>query len=207
MSSAGNTRGLIEAETRPRRPCIRSISGLPRGIPAASLKLRESQEGDSVAAHRGLPRGIPAASLKRRQVLQRVFRDWCLPRGIPAASLKPSGQTSTTGQNERLPRGIPAASLKLRRGGGARQWRGRLPRGIPAASLKHAGPQRHHLQLHQSSAGNTRGLIEASATHTSTGRCSTSSAGNTRGLIEAEMRIAIFPLSRWVFRGEYPRPH
>ena len=51
---------------------------LPRGIPAASLKLRN---GERVVwlADLGLPRGIPAASLKlvdghSRRVLRRVFR-------------------------------------------------------------------------------------------------------------------------------------
>ena len=73
-SSAGNTRGLIEADSLRAMPA--NWTRLPRGIPAASLKLlprccRAEKRGS-------LPRGIPAASLK-------VFR---LPRGIPAASLK-----------------------------------------------------------------------------------------------------------------------
>ena len=35
-----------------------------------------------------------------------------------------------------------------------------------------------------------------------------SSAGNTRGLIEAEVKtVPNFPNYSCVFRGEYPRPH
>ena len=58
-----------------------------------------------------------------------------------------------------------------------------LPRGIPAASLKLA-----HLALWR------RGLLR-------------SSAGNTRGLIEAWGPRAWSPRPVRVFRGEYPRPH
>ena len=85
--------------------------------------------------------------------------------------------------------------------------------------------------LGQSSAGNTRGLIEAGrpsidgssparlprgipAASLKPGRaappCSsaaTSSAGNTRGLIEAWITSKGARAGRWVFRGEYPRPH
>ena len=106
-----------------------------------------------------------------------------------------------------------------------------LPRGIPAASLKRTAWLTDREILMGSSAGNTRGLIEA-RTHglTPLRRC-TSSAGNTRGLIEAIAGISCSParslsLPRGipaaslkprvrdppavvlhVFRGEYPRPH
>ena len=81
-----------------------------------------------------------------------------------------------------------------------------------------------------SSAGNTRGLIEAAARRRGEPACAASSAGNTRGLIEASPRRRV--RSSWgslprgipaaslkpfrgvtelddalVFRGEYPRPH
>ena len=62
MSSAGNTRGLIEAPYKQRntyKPYIR----LPRGIPAASLK-QGRVNTDSNVRIGCLPRGIPAASLK-----------------------------------------------------------------------------------------------------------------------------------------------
>ena len=60
-----------------------------------------------------------------------------------------------------------------------------LPRGIPAASLKLERRQRPDNRAVESSAGNTRGLIEAMMeTHLSIHRVA-SSAGNTRGLIEA----------------------
>ena len=60
VSSAGNTRGLIEA--RRCSPWRRLSWRLPRGIPAASLKLLRQRRG--VERIVGLPRGIPAASLK-----------------------------------------------------------------------------------------------------------------------------------------------
>ena len=58
-----------------------------------------------------------------------------------------------------------------------------LPRGIPAASLKRYGVdvgQRNETE---------------------------SSAGNTRGLIEAEDTWILWLATEQVFRGEYPRPH
>ena len=58
-----------------------------------------------------------------------------------------------------------------------------------------------------SSAGNTRGLIEASAANAACRSSSSSSAGNTRGLIEATTMVAARVARRGVFRGEYPRPH
>ena len=183
MSSAGNTRGLIEAAwgSQAHRPA----TSLPRGIPAASLKRLAPGRGKHALQVFRLPRGIPAASLKlcvvcttadgpgrssagntrglieayRTSRVGRVGQR--LPRGIPAASLKPE-QWHRFGFDPRgLPRGIPAASLKLQ---------GRLPhmaagvglpRGIPAASLKPDCRSMDH-QCGGSSAGNTRGLIEAS---------------------------------------------
>ena len=108
-----------------------------------------------------LPRGIPAASLKRAVQVRHDRIIGCLPRGIPAASLKPSGGGGVTGLHARLPRGIPAASLKPALAGAWVLWGD------------------------ESSAGNTRGLIEAKRrTPTKFPGCR-SSAGNTRGLIEA----------------------
>ena len=60
MSSAGNTRGLIEASSRSIRPTGRLPSSA--GIPAASLKREPTPRRSS--DRRRLPRGIPAASLK-----------------------------------------------------------------------------------------------------------------------------------------------
>ena len=133
-SSAGNTRGLIEAPGRPSsaRPPIR----LPRGIPAASLKLDKRTKGKPLTS--SLPRGIPAASLKLVGDLAAGRVPVRLPRGIPAASLKLEGLLERVGDSLRLPRGIPAASLKPSRSG--------LPK----------------RRRRESSAGNTRGLIEAS---------------------------------------------
>ena len=58
MSSAGNTRGLIEAPARPR--CSRGSSGLPRGIPAASLKRASGGAFDAelLASSAGNTRGL-----------------------------------------------------------------------------------------------------------------------------------------------------
>ena len=88
-------------------------------------------------------------------------REWSLPRGIPAASLKLGVTPLPRSRGNSLPRGIPAASLKLRVAGSPGERRTRLPRGIPAASLKlHVSPRCLPF-TRQSSAGNTRGLIEA----------------------------------------------
>ena len=112
----------------------RKSARLPRGIPAASLKLH------LVAYHRrnnqssaGNTRGLIEAH--RRGAAIRRFPS--LPRGIPAASLKRVGYKS-----------VP----RLRVG---------LPRGIPAASLKRRPERRAPPPRPPSSAGNTRGLIEA----------------------------------------------
>ena len=140
-SSAGNTRGLIEARrSRGRLPMSRrgSSAGNTRGLieagfmPAhASLRSR-------------LPRGIPAASLKRLHVHQRRRTGLGLPRGIPAASLKRPLSPPTITQSIRLPRGIPAASLKPDLEAPDAALRQRLPRGIPAASLKPNSSRRPH---------------------------------------------------------------
>ena len=59
----------------------------------------------------------------------------------------------------------------------------------------------------RSSAGNTRGLIEAGVVPSHSSSKRQSSAGNTRGLIEADA-VAVGALINFaVFRGEYPRPH
>ena len=58
-----------------------------------------------------------------------------------------------------------------------------------------------------SSAGNTRGLIEALAPWSRRGAAPPSSAGNTRGLIEAAAQTWSATFAEDVFRGEYPRPH
>ena len=181
-SSAGNTRGLIEA---PRKYVSDNVGGvrLPRGIPAASLKLRKLRR--SRKAFFSLPRGIPAASLKH---------------------VEPGASCATA---HRLPRGIPAASLKQQpHGADAQAVRRRLPRGIPAASLKRL---LHSAELPlwngPSSAGNTRGLIEARSRVRRMRISPLSSAGNTRGLIEAARGASTLPPFSQVFRGEYPRPH
>ncbi len=163
-SSAGNTRGLIEATSA--AVAMACSSSLPRGIPAASLKLGHHVE----------------LSLAKER----------LPRGIPAASLKLGRRPDQCADLLRLPRGIPAASLK------------RLV-GIPAAchpDLSSAGNTRglieacgmlvNHRNLGlKSSAGNTRGLIEARESYRRpSSPWFTSSAGNTRGLIEARRRTA-----------------
>ena len=114
-SSAGNTRGLIEAR-EPEEPPP-STRSLPRGIPAASLKLdrgedamlaqRESSAGNT----RGLieapsvpdrPSSAPLSSAGNTRGLIEAASGWALapsppprlPRGIPAASLKPNGRSA-----------------------------------------------------------------------------------------------------------------
>ena len=58
----------------------------------------------------------------------------------------------------------------------------------------------------ESSAGNTRGLIEATQSPEQQHHRGESSAGNTRGLIEAWCARCCQNGPN-VFRGEYPRPH
>ena len=96
---------------------------------------------------------------------------------------EPHPSRSAPGRRSGLPRGIPAASLKLRHAERHVVGEPRLPRGIPAASLKRVRFVPSHGGFPASSAGNTRGLIEAL-------RCETR-----------------HPPSLAVFRGEYPRPH
>ena len=76
MSSAGNTRGLIEAPARPSGPCRRT--GLPRGIPAASLKptLQAPEEEGRRESSAGNTRGLIEAYNARiiNAVLLYVFR-------------------------------------------------------------------------------------------------------------------------------------
>ena len=135
-SSAGNTRGLIEASgSAPSRSALpMSSAGNTRGLIEAPL----SQASYFLAAFGSLPRGIPAASLKRDHVLRVQVGGECLPRGIPAASLK---------RVRAVDDGLACPSL---------------PRGIPAASLKRAAENSARISSSVSSAGNTRGLIEAS---------------------------------------------
>ena len=84
-----------------------------------------------------------------------------------------------------LPRGIPAASLKHEAAGHVEGVRLGLPRGIPAASLKRGLLLWWVATDGASSAGNTRGLIEAQTSAENLPVRCQSSAGNTRGLIEA----------------------
>ena len=208
------------------------VWSLPRGIPAASLKLGQmgATAGGMGASSAGNTRGLIEA--------EDVYRI--------AADINRSSAGNTRGLIE-----------AIRRAGWSNALRFCLPRGIPAASLKRLMQATFYAAL-ASSAGNTRGLIEAraDARRPGTDRCS-SSAGNTRGLIEASYASAGMPgtptslprgipaasLKRWanrplrpaeergssagntrgliearrrksrnrdaprVFRGEYPRPH
>ena len=155
-SSAGNTRGLIEAWW-------------------ASMSMRRGRSC--------LPRGIPAASLKRHAP-ELLALDVCRSSAGNTRGLIEAGPLQLAGLHPtRLPRGIPAASLKRIDRRNTQTCKDRLPRGIPAASLKRVGGLGPVVHAGLSSAGNTRGLIEAR-----------SRSGTT---------------ARWtcVFRGEYPRPH
>ena len=84
-SSAGNTRGLIEAGGPATCPLASepSSAGNTRGLIEAGAGWR-AVDGGAV----GLPRGIPAASLKRIATGRNLGEVASLPRGIPAASLK-----------------------------------------------------------------------------------------------------------------------
>ena len=82
-----------------------------------------------------------------------------------------------------------------------------LPRGIPAASLKHPRQQKRRENDPESSAGNTRGLIEAGPHRGRPDR----TARLPRGIPAASLKLRAADLIAAglddVFRGEYPRPH
>ena len=180
---------------------------LPRGIPAASLKpiggCGTSQ--DHRASSAGNTRGLIEACGK--SLWPGIF-DGSLPRGIPAASLKLPSFLSSQECLVRLPRGIPAASLKPVFPG----LRSTHPRVSSAGNTRGLIEARRRTETveesHESSAGNTRGLIEASAIQIDyRAGVRRSSAGNTRGLIEACRGRCRGCCRAGVFRGEYPRPH
>ena len=157
-SSAGNTRGLIEARKRSRFPFRTrptSSAGNTRGLIEAWMVPQVGVEPTRSSA--GNTRGLIEA--RRPQKHSIVFV--CLPRGIPAASLKRGDPHERLHHRRRLPRGIPAASLKRLPRGSRGRLPGGLPRGIPAASLKRQPGERLQVAVRRSSAGNTRGLIEA----------------------------------------------
>ena len=161
-------RGIPAASLKPERWwCIRTRdSRLPRGIPAASLKPQSSAR-ESLPEYRssaGNTRGLIEATASSASLWAKC---WCLPRGIPAASLKQGVDPRRGETRPGLPRGIPAASLKPERWWCIRTRDSRLPRGIPAASLKPQSSARESLPEYRSSAGNTRGLIEATASSAS----------------------------------------
>ena len=179
MSSAGNTRGLIEA--RSASHCgyvLTSSAGNTRGLIEAHWHWSTLRNVGS------LPRGIPAASLKHKEGLVRLRRGlWSSAgntRGLIEA--RRAGRPSTPGRS-RLPRGIPAASLKRQEPWCRHCAREGLPRGIPAASLKHS------VTVTDGGSGYVslpRGIPAAS--------------------LKQHRPDAVHPPAR-VFRGEYPRPH
>ena len=134
-SSAGNTRGLIEARGRPVLGCSgrgKSSAGNTRGLIEAT------------AARPGRAGTAPSSAGNTRGLIEAAGTSGRL--SIPAG----------------LPRGIPAASLKrLCRRRDVDHDDAGLPRGIPAASLKLGRDPRSSCSDVESSAGNTRGLIEA----------------------------------------------
>ncbi len=217
------TRGSTACDRRE----LRAVR-LPRGIPAASLKPCTHVCEEQPAGR--LPRGIPAASLKHihwptyyslnkssagntRGLIEaagsRAGVAWPggLPRGIPAASLKRHGRARRGGRRGCLPRGIPAASLKRGLAEHLPRLQGCLPRGIPAASLKRIRFRLYSKPTSKSSAGNTRGLIEAASPPPRR----RARMGLPRGIPAASLKPEYPSIGsarcRRVFRGEYPRPH
>ena len=109
----------------------------------------------------------------------------------------------------RLPRGIPAASLKHGVLPGNLVMRSRLPRGIPAASLKPSVSDLKACASWGSSAGNTRGLIEAEWGRSGLPK---KRVRLPRGIPAASLKPRLtegtsYTVAVSVFRGEYPRPH
>ena len=135
LSSAGNTRGLIEAPGRLRRHGA-GQSGLPRGIPAASLKLSALPLdtapiiGSSAGNTRGLIEATACARVRlpsrlssagnTRGLIEALGR-WQEASVVPASSAgntrglieASSSERWFAGRSLRLPRGIPAASLSF----------------------------------------------------------------------------------------------
>ena len=134
------------------------------------------------------PRGLPAASLKRpRHVIQHAIDPQSsagITRGLIEAPSAPASfhppNTSSAGITRGLieahrrrrwsppgiprhPRGLPAASLKLFSLIGQNRRLPGHPRGLPAASLKRSIRKGSGTGRFMSSAGITRGLIEAAS--------------------------------------------
>ena len=145
MSSAGNTRGLIEARSDARRQILH-LGCLPRGIPAASLKQNTGvlNFGTFLASSAGNTRGLIEARPADRRKTIKSTSSAGNTRGLIEARMTFAGSSSG---GAGLPRGIPAASLKLR---------------VQLQSGNGRG---------MSSAGNTRGLIEASKSSGRAVRC------------------------------------
>ena len=158
-------------------------AGLPRVLPAASLKLL--LVGVDLRCPERLPRVLPAASLKLVVLHgQDVVDDWSSAgptRGLIEACRDPHSTASCRASSAGPTRGlIEAGSSRA-----ARPSRRRLPRVLPAASLKRLRDHASNSSLTQSSAGPTRGLIEARLRRCLPAAPVRSSAGPTRGLIEA----------------------
>ena len=141
-SSAGNTRGLIEAPRAGRGGTSSRLSsaGNTRGLIEATSCSMPHWSADDTASSAGNTRGLIEACSASTWRATSEKSSAGNTRGLNEAhgiSLR-----STIGAS--LPRGIPAASLKRirtepRTGGG--QTLDGLPRGIPAASLKQVVPR------------------------------------------------------------------
>ena len=173
---------------------------LPRGIPAASLKLTPGRRylAPCQASSAGNTRGLIEASACGRIPYPRLTSSAGNTRGLIEAIQAPETPKKSTRQDpgsvtviSSLPRGIPAASLKpfYRTTGRAvcRASSAGNTRGLIEACSSPAADPEHR----QSSAGNTRGLIEACTSSASLKAVPPVSAGNTRGLIEAWYPAAV----------------
>ncbi len=184
MSSAGNTRGLIEACSSAM--FIASSTRLPRGIPAASLKqavacrLRVYAQSSA-----GNTRGLIEAGRRQSLTGSAGSSSAGNTRGLIEATRPASSRAVVESSSAGNTRGLIEAVLASSRSVCPASC---LPRGIPAASLKRSVQRQISSPLPSSSAGNTRGLIEARSARRVDGAPRGSSAGNTRGLIEAEER-------------------
>ena len=205
-SSAGNTRGLIEA-TRPRRMRaeLTSSAGNTRGLIEARFRPDVVHSYLDTASSAGNTRGLIEANRTSAGVGKRHRRSSAgNTRGLIEAI---TGISPTIRACPSLPRGIPAASLKHVEYGQQQQRGASLPRGIPAASLKRSRHRDEQGRRRESSAGNTRGLIEASLG----ARPRLSRPCLPRGIPAASLKqhqCAGEPAGDVaVFRGEYPRPY
>ena len=180
-SSAGNTRGLIEARRGRRRR----------------------------SAARSLPRGIPAASLKHLHGLRYHIRRRVSSAGNTRGLIEADGRELVAVADLPSSAGNTRGLIEARSTGSAPRTSGRSSAGNTRGLIEACGPGGETgRRIRASSAGNTRGLIEAWGPLF---RSAWQGGCLPRGIPAASLKpdgdqVVLAGCGR-VFRGEYPRPH